>query len=165
MAGKSPSRAAELIRLLRLKPHPEGGHYSEVFRSSLHLLPADGRIGRVALTMIDFVLSAPEYSAWHRVFSDEAWSLLEGGPLRLWLVTPDFADIRSVDLARPGSGLAPRAVVPAHWWQAAEPLGEYAYVSATVAPGFEFDDFRLGRDDSELPAALDKRNPALRRLL
>jgi predicted cupin superfamily sugar epimerase len=64
----------------------------------------------------------------------------------------------------PGVG-PPRAVVPADAWQAAEPLGDYAWVGATVGPGFDFTDFDFGRDDAALCAALDRLAPALRRLL
>ena len=54
----------------------------------------------------------------------------------------------------------PRHVVPAGWWQAAEPLaggpGSFAYVGATVGPGFDFADFAFGRDDAALGAALSR---------
>jgi predicted cupin superfamily sugar epimerase len=55
-------------------------------------------------------------------------------------------------------------VVPAGWWQAAGPLGAYAYVGATVGPGFEFSDFTFGRDDTAFMAALERIDPTLLRL-
>lgn len=155
---KSP-RAQALIAQFGLQPHPEGGHYAEVFRSSRNVQPGDGRPARAALTTIDFLLGAGEASAWHRVRSDEVWHLLEGEGLRLWLAPPDLSHFESVDL---GASTRRRHVVPADWWQAAEPAGDFAYVGATVGPGFDFADFAFGRDDSALVAAL----PAeLRRLL
>ncbi len=168
MSAAPTGRAAELVRLLGLAPHPEGGWYAEVHRSPQAVLPQDGRPLRSALTSIDFLLAAGQFSAWHRVASDEAWHLLEGGPLRLWLAPPPLDAYTAVDLvpAGPtGPRGAPRHVVPAGWWQAAEPLGEYAYVGATVGPGFEFGDFGFGRDDAALVAALHERRPDLQRLL
>jgi predicted cupin superfamily sugar epimerase len=158
-------RAAELIRTLGLRPHPEGGHYAEVFRSAQQVEPRDGRPLRPGLTSIDFLLRAGEFSAWHRVASDEAWHLLEGGPLRLWLASPALDSFSAVDLQGAGSAGAPRHVVPAHWWQAAEPLGDFAYVGATVGPGFDFADFAFGRDDTALCQALTARAAQLQRLL
>ena len=151
--------AASLIAALGLQPHPEGGHYAEVYRTPHTVLPGDGRPARAALTTIDFLLAAGQFSAWHRVRSDEVWHLLEGDGLRLWLAAPDLGRFDSVEL-RPGARR--RHVVPAHWWQAAEPLAQLAYVGATVGPGFDFADFAFGRDDAALRAAL----PAeLKRLL
>src|SRR4051812_10555811 len=68
-------RASELISTLELQPHPEGGFYRELFRSSLVVAPVDGRGARTALTTIWFLLTAATWSRWHRVSSDEAWHL------------------------------------------------------------------------------------------
>lgn len=152
-------RAQVLVRQLALRPHPEGGHYGEVFRSGVSVPTPRG--SRAALTTIDFLLGRGQFSAWHRVSSDEVWHLLEGGPLRLWLMPADLSRVDAVDL-----GVAPpRCVVPAGAWQAAEPLGDFAYVGATVAPGFDFADFSFGRDDPALVTALARLAPELRRLL
>ena len=94
-----PSRPAELRRLLQLQPHPEGGNFREVFRAAAQVQPADDRAARSALTSIDFLLEAGQCSAWHRVASDEAWHLLEGGPLRLWLLPSNLSHLTHVDLA------------------------------------------------------------------
>jgi len=155
-------RAAELIAQLGLAPHPEGGWYRELFRSPQRVTPHDARASRSALTTIDFLLAAGQASAWHRVRSDEVWHLLEGGPLRLWLMPPALDAVTCVDL---GAGAAARHVVPAHWWQAAEPLADFAYVGATVGPGFEFADFDFLRDDAPARAALQRLAPPAARLL
>src|SRR4029453_13929286 len=91
-------RPAELIALLQLQPHPEGGHYREVFRSPHAVQPGDARPRRCALTSIDFLLARGQFSAWHRVASDEAWHLLEGGSLRLWLMPPACDRVEAVVL-------------------------------------------------------------------
>jgi uncharacterized protein len=152
----SGSRVEELVHDLRLQPHPEGGWYREVFRSASAVHPGDGRTARVALTSIDFLLGPGQFSAWHRVRSDEAWHWLEGAPLALWLVPPDLSRAERVLLAPVAEGTRPRHVVPAGWWQAAVPEGGYAYVGATVGPGFEFADFAFGREDEALCAALPR---------
>jgi predicted cupin superfamily sugar epimerase len=157
-------RALALIELLQLLPHPEGGHYRETFRSPAQVAPADGRPQRCALTSIDFLLQTGEFSAWHRVRSDEAWHLLEGGPLRLWCIPPSLDHIVEVRLTAASATAAPRHVVPANWWQAAEPLGEFAYVGATVGPGFEFADFAFARDEQAVMSAIARLQPELVRL-
>ncbi len=159
MKNPLPSRAAELVALLGLKPHPEGGHYAEVFRSRHIVDPLDGRPRRAALTTIDFLLAPGEFSAWHRVRSDEVWHLLEGEALRLWLAPPGLDRFEMVELSR---ATRLRHVVPADWWQAAEPADDFAYVGATVGPGFDFADFAFGREDAALIQALPAK---LRRLL
>jgi predicted cupin superfamily sugar epimerase len=157
-------RAAELIAMLQLQPHPEGGHYREFFRAASSVVPEDGRPPRSALTSIDFLLARGQFSAWHRVASDEVWHLLEGGPLQLWLMPPSLDRIESVTLAPVSAATQPRFTVPAHWWQAAEPLGDFAYVGATVAPGFDFADFSFLRDHSDAVSAVRTLKPALARL-
>lgn len=155
-------RAETLIHQLALNPHPEGGWYRECFRSSAVVQPHDGRPPRAALTSIDFLLMRGQHSAWHRVRSDEAWHLLEGGPLCLWLLPPSGAPLLRVQLG-PAGNL--RHIVPADWWQAAEPLDDFAYVGATVGPGFDFADFGFGRDDPALRRVLQQQAPELQRLL
>lgn len=157
-------RADELIDLLHLAPHPEGGHYREIFRSPAVVTPDDGRPRRSALTSIDFLLRRGEFSAWHRVASDEAWHWLEGEPLRLWCIPPTLDHLTAVDLAPASATSAPRHVVPAGWWQAAEPLGEFAYIGATVGPGFDFADFSFARDDADATSAIARLKPELLRL-
>jgi hypothetical protein len=165
VSATASARASTLVRELGLQPHPEGGHYRELFRSARGVRPDDGRAARRALTSIDFLLVQGEFSVWHRVASDEAWHLMEGEALRLWLIAPDLSSIDALTLAPVSATRRPRHVVPAGWWQAAEPEGEFAYVGATVGPGFEFEDFAFGRDDAALRSALDRLHPELRRLL
>lgn len=158
----SAARARHLIDSLGLQPHPEGGWYAEVFRSTRVVQTADGRPPRAALTTIDFLLEAGQASAWHRVRSDEVWHLLEGDSLTLWLLPPAGGPLQQVVLS---AGTRRQHVVPADWWQAAEPGAAYAHVGATVGPGFDFADFTFGRDDEALRATLQALAPGLARLL
>ena len=137
------ARAAELIRMLGLEPHPEGGHFVEVFRSQLLVSPSDSRSRRAALTVIYFLLVEGAFSRWHRVLSDEAWHWYEGSPLELLSVGPDGGAVSGTTLGPVSSTSVPLHVVSAGWWQAARPLGPYVLVGCSVGPGFEYSDFSL----------------------
>jgi uncharacterized protein len=153
-------RATELITQLQLKAHPEGGHYRERYRSAQSVQADGGRGTRSALTTIDFLLAAGERSAWHQVRSCEVWHLLEGEGLRLWLMPPTLDALNVVELGAVNArGRHPAHTVPAHWWQAAQATNAYALVGATVGPGFEFADFRFGRDDAAFVARLSEHHP------
>ena len=154
-------RAADLIARLGMVPHPEGGHFCEVYRSESVVSPADGRPVRAALTTICFLLRAGEYSAFHRVRSDEAWHFYEGDPLELvWWDASDDA-VHGHQLGAVGASDGPVAVVPAGWWQAARSTGTYTLVGCTVGPGFDYADFSLMRDDPEATRELRARRPEL----
>ena len=148
-------RAAELIARLQLQPHPEGGFYRELFRSTASVTPDDSRGRRTALTTIYFLLTADAVSRWHRVSSDEVWHLYEGGPLELLEFAGSAGEVTRHHLAPvDDSNRAPVHVVAAGCWQAARTLGAYALMGCSVAPGFEFADFRLLSDDVKESAVL-----------
>ena len=137
----APLTAADIIRLLDLKPHPEGGHFRETFRDP-HQVG-----GRAASTAIYFLLARGERSHWHRVDAAEIWHWHAGAPLTLEL----SADGKAVEASILGSDLAagqrPQIVVPAHHWQAARSLGEWTLVGCTVSPAFEFAGFEMAPPD------------------
>lgn len=136
-------RASELIGLLRLEPHPEGGHFVETFRSSLIVTPGDSRGSRAALTVIYFLLVQGSFSRWHRVASDEAWHWYEGEPLELFIAPPDTGVVQSLLLGPLSGHVAPQQIVPAGYWQAARCSSAYTLVGCSVGPGFEYSDFTL----------------------
>ncbi len=128
--------AADIIRKLKLKPHPEGGHYRETFRDTrLHE-------GRAASTAILFLLTRGERSHWHRVDAVEIWHFYSGAPLKLEVV-----DGAKEEIFKLGADIhadeVPQVTVPARAWQAAESFGDWTLVGCTVAPGFEFGGFEL----------------------
>ena len=129
--------AADIIRLLELKPHPEGGYYRETFRDAR----ADGR---AASTAIYYLLARGERSHWHRVDAAEIWHHYAGSALRLEIAARDDGPVERITLGgNLNAGERPQAVVPAHTRQAAESLGDWTLVGCTVAPGFEFKGFEL----------------------
>jgi hypothetical protein len=160
------SRAAELIRILKLRPHPEGGHYAEVFRSTSRVRPWGRDVERAALTGIYFLLGAGERSRWHRVQADEAWHYYEGDRLELLSLSDvDSAEVTRVRLGPVGPDSRPVAVVPAGWWQTARPLGAYTLVGCSVGPGFEYADFTLLADEPDAAGRLRARHPDLAALI
>lgn len=130
--------AEDIVRLLDLQPHPEGGWFRETYRDPR---PVDG--DRAASTLIYYLLGPGGTSHWHRVDAAEVWHWYLGAPLMLTL-SPDRQQTETHRLG--GDLLAgerPQCVVPAGWWQTATSLGAFTLVGCTVAPGFTFDGFEL----------------------
>jgi uncharacterized protein len=130
--------AGQIIELLSLKPHPEGGHFIETFRDAT-------RVGaRAASTAIYFLLTRGERSNWHRIDAAEVWHYYAGAPLELEVADTHEGQVRRLRLGTDFSaGERPQAVVPRHAWQAATSLGDWTLVGCTVAPGFDFAGFEL----------------------
>ena len=127
--------ADEIIARYELTPHPEGGHYREIYRAQAK----DG--GRGAVTSIYYLLRDGEVSAWHRVDAVEIWHYHAGDALRLDL-SLDGVETTSHRLGV-SDGAWPQVVVPVGAWQSARPEGAWTLVGCTVAPAFEFAGFEL----------------------
>jgi uncharacterized protein len=129
--------AGDVIRLLELSSHPEGGHFREIFRDVRQV------DGRAASTAIYFLLARGERSHWHRIDAVEVWHWYAGAPLLLEICR----EPRQIERHTLGGDLAagerPQAVVPAQAWQAAQSLGDWTLCGCSVAPGFDFNAFEL----------------------
>jgi predicted cupin superfamily sugar epimerase len=131
--------AAEIVRLLGLVPHPEGGHFRETFRDARRV---DGT--RAASTAIHFLLARGERSHWHRIDAVEVWHFYAGAPLLLETAAGAAFAVTRVTLGPDlAAGESPQAIVPAGAWQAAESYGAWTLVGCTVAPGFTFERLEL----------------------
>lgn len=142
----------DLISLLSLVPHPEGGHFKETYRSQHRVTRMQDGVSRSASTAIYYLLRGGERSTWHRIRSDEIWHFYEGSPLRIYVLEPE-GGLSVLRLGNPlrHQGTDFQALVPAGRWFAAEceePDG-YGLVGCTVAPGFEFEEFEIA-DESFL---------------
>ena len=141
--------ADDVIRLLDLKPHPEGGYFRETFRDAPPPYPppqaGEGRVGvgRAASTAIFFLLARGQRSHWHRVDAAEIWHWYAGAPLDLDISSARGHRERRILGSDLVAGERPQAVVPANVWQSAKTLGDWTLVGCTVAPGFEFSRFEL----------------------
>ena len=129
--------AEQVIELLGLEPHPEGGFFRETFRH----VAEDG--GRGAGTSIYFLLRAGERSHWHRVDAAEIWHFYAGAPLEL--STSDTPGKTETRILGPElvSGERPQLTVEPNEWQSARSLGPWTLVGCTVSPAFEFEKFEL----------------------
>ena len=123
--------ATDVVRLLDLKPHPEGGHFRETFRDTRAV---EG--GRAASTAIYYLLARGERSHWHRTDAAEVWNWYAGAPLRLDIAPETEARERVTLGSDLSAGERPQAVVPAHAWQAAETLGERLCIAMAAARAY-----------------------------
>ena len=141
------------IEKLALLPHPEGGSYREVYRSN-EICPAQGlsaRFGadRAFSTAIYFLLPLGEFSAFHRIKSDELWHHYDGGDLEIIVIHPN-GKLQSLILGKKSPDATPIHIVPHGSWFAARPLpgyDDYVLCGCTVSPGFDFADFEMAASD------------------
>jgi predicted cupin superfamily sugar epimerase len=143
-----------IVERFQLEPHPEGGFFREVYRSSMTFdhpgIAAGDDRRRAAGTLIYFLLSGSDFSAFHRVrHSDEVWHLYAGGPLEIFVIDAD-GRLERRELTTDVQRGEPTTMIPADTWQSARlaPGAEWALGGCTVAPGFDYRDF-------EMPLAAD----------
>ena len=142
--------ANELIEKLKLIRHPEGGYYRELYRSD-EVMSQQGLPGRYTgdrsfSTAIYFMLTHEDVSKFHKIKSDELWHFYTGDPLGIYLINDTgMVEIKrlGIDFAR---GESPQIVIPKNHWFGAKTTGNsYSLLGCTVAPGFDFEDFELGK--------------------
>jgi uncharacterized protein len=151
--GGTMIAAEDLIKRFNLQKHPEGGYFSESYRSaetiSKEALPSRYIGNRSLSTAIYFLLPLGTVSRLHKIASDEIWHFYLGGPLELLQVSPEGKSHRLVL----GPDVAARQLVqhavPAGFWFGARPAAgsAYSFVGCTVAPGFDFADFELANPE------------------
>ena len=139
----------DLIELLELQPHPEGGYFKETYRSSATIpkdcLPEEFNGERNHSTGIYYLLQSDDFSAFHKINQDEMWHFYSGDALELSMISEDGI-LSTVQI---GSNLKEgqvfQFVVPNQYWFAARVLkpNSYAFLGCTVSPGFDFKDFTL----------------------
>lgn len=128
--------------------HVEGGAFREVYRST-HMLPQDAlslqhQGPRNASTSIYFLLQRGEFSAFHRIASDEIWHFYEGDALSIYEIDEDGILKRHLLGRDPDKGEELQACIPAgRWFASRVEEGTYTLCGCTVAPGFDFEDFEL----------------------
>ena len=134
------------INQLNLLPHPEGGFFKEVYRSEDQFeardLPRRFSGSRSASTAIYYMLTAKDFSAFHRIQSDEIWHFYAGDPLEIYVIHPDGQS--EIKRLHASDGAArPMQIVPFGSWFAAKTTGAFTLSGCTVAPGFDFADFEM----------------------
>jgi predicted cupin superfamily sugar epimerase len=158
-----------IVERFELEPHPEGGYFREIYRSPLTTkhpnIPQGTGSERTAGTLIYFLLSGSDFSAFHRVrYSDEIWHLYAGGPLEIFTIDAG-GTLSQRTLTTDVLNGEPTAMVPAGTWQSARlaPGTAWALGGCTVAPGFEYDDFEMP-SASELLAHFPEHEQTIRLL-
>mmetsp|Transcript_312 Transcript_312/g.412 ORF Transcript_312/g.412 Transcript_312/m.412 type:complete len:166 (+) Transcript_312:3-500(+) len=133
--------APEIIKILNMQPHPEGGYYHQTFRD-------EQGAPRGASTAIYYLLEKGQRSHWHKVTdASEVWLWHAGDALELNISEDGKHTSRHVLGMDLKSGQRPQCIVKANAWQSAAPLGDWTLVSCTVAPGFEFTSFEMAPPD------------------
>ncbi len=159
----------QLVQQFNMLPHPEGGFYKENYRSdeiiSSNNLPERFSGSRYFSTAIYFLLEQGNFSAFHKIKSDECWHFYAGQTLNVYVLQHDG----KLDTIRLGNDLNNgetfQFVVPANCWFASEPAtnSDFSFVGCTVAPGFDFEDFELAKAD-ELVQVFPQYETEIRRL-
>lgn len=148
--------ASYWIQKLGLQKHPEGGYYRETYRADLVLakqaLPRQYTGTRPASTAIYFLLDAENFSAFHRLRSDEVWHFYVGEALDVHVIEADGRYSKMTLGSDPEAGETLQAVVKARCWFASQVQAKdeksFALVGCTVAPGFDFEDFELAKRET-----------------
>ncbi|NOQ25074.1 MAG: cupin domain-containing protein [Bacteroidales bacterium] len=139
-----------IIEKYQLLPHPEGGYYSEVYRSKQEVSSLVVGENRNAVTHIYFLLKKGQFSRFHKVHHDEIWNFYEGSPLKIIEFNGEKIEEKFIGKDT-GSYVS---VVEGGIFQAAETTGLYTLVGCTVAPGFDFKDFSFITDEPDIQAVL-----------
>lgn len=137
----------DLIEVLGLIEHPEGGYYRETYRSDLQIPGSKDKVRKLA-TAIYYYLESEDFCAWHRIASDEMWHYYGGSTLTIH-VLDDKGKLSHLNLGNPskGEGVEPQVLLPAGVWFAAEVdcVNSFTLVGCNVFPGFEWEDFELAK--------------------
>jgi uncharacterized protein len=144
-----PKDAQYWITKLDLSPHPEGGYFRQTYRADLIIdreaLSPEFPGPRSSSTAIYFLLKDENFSAFHRIRSDELWHFYAGDSLEIHVINPEGSYSRILLGNDPDAGESFQAVVKAGCWFASrvQDPNSFALVGCTVAPGFDFEDFEL----------------------
>lgn len=137
----SQQRIQELVTQFNLQAHPEGGFYSETYRSDQLTASQD----RNLVTCIYFLLTSENVSNFHRIKSDEMWFFHEGSSLTVHTLDPQNGHLQHTVGNAIQQGQTPQLVVPKNtiFGSSVTDENSYSFVSCVVAPGFDFNDFEL----------------------
>ncbi len=141
--------AQQLVNELGLLPHPEGGYYKETYRSeaqiALNALPSGFKGDRSISTAIYFLIEKQNFSALHKIKSDETWHFYSGDALEV-IELNDLGELKKTVVGSDlSNGELFQYTVKANVWfgSRVKSGGEFSLVGCTVAPGFDFEDFEM----------------------
>ncbi len=138
------------IKKLELTEHLEGGYFKEVYRDDEVIknehLPSRFKDSRSYSTAIYYLLDGSDFSAFHKIQSDEIWHFYVGTSLIIYMINK-YGNLEKIVLGNnPEKNEELMAAIPKESWFAAEVIDKssFSLIGCTVAPGFHFDDFELG---------------------
>lgn len=152
--------ADEIIESLGLQPLPvEGGYYTVTHRSTEMLssegLPSRYQNERSISGAIYYLATVTQFSAMHKLLTDELYYYHFGDPLQLLMLGPEgnaTVKLLGVELA---AGQQPQLLVPRNWWQGSRPLpgGTFGFtlISTSMAPAYEEADAEFGDKERLIP--------------
>jgi predicted cupin superfamily sugar epimerase len=149
--GAMAKDARYWIEKLKLEPHPEGGYFRQTYVSDLVIgresLPTAFTGARAASTTIFFLLEGENFSVFHRLRSDEMWHFYAGNALQVHVIESSGRSFTIRLGSDPERGQVFQAVVKAGCWFGSHVANwkGWALVGCTVAPGFDFEDFEMGK--------------------
>jgi predicted cupin superfamily sugar epimerase len=139
--------AEEIIKLLKMKKHPEGGYFAETYRSK-EMITDPHRGQRSYSTAIYYMLTSDSFSEIHRLAVDEVFHFYRGDPVEMLHLYPDGSGKRLLLGNEPEKGMHPQVLIPSGVWQGARllPGGTFGFtlMGTTMAPGFEYSDYQAG---------------------
>ena len=139
----SQDNAQYWIDTLALQPHPEGGYYKEVYRSTGSFTPVDIGAERNYATSIYFLIERDNVSHFHSIKQDELWFYHAGAPLSVYVIGSSGVLDEIAIGPKTDKGQVLQAMIPAGAIFGSKSTGDYSLVSCVVAPGFDFKDFIL----------------------
>jgi uncharacterized protein len=136
--------AVKLIKRLRLKKHPEGGYFKQTYTADTMVNVVGHDKPRYISTAIYYMLVGDQFSALHRIKSDELWHHYTGGSLTLYAI--DNGKLFKIKMGK-SRGEAPQVAIKANTWFAAslDDKKSYCLLGCTVSPGFDYSDLELGK--------------------
>jgi uncharacterized protein len=136
--------AVQLIKRLGLKKHPEGGYFKETYTADTIVNVAGYDKPRYISTAIYYMLVGDQFSAFHRIKSDELWHHYTGGSLTLYAI--NNGKLSKIKLGK-SRDEAPQIALKANRWFAASlnDKKSYCLLGCTVSPGFDYRDWELGK--------------------
>ena len=149
-------KAKYYIDKLKLQKHPEGGYFNEIYRSGeifeASVLPERYIGDRAFSTSIYFLLNGKDISVFHKLQSDEIWHFYDGSPVRIYIITPEHTLEERILGYNLDNNETLQTVINKHSWFGAELIDKssFSLVGCTVSPGFDFQDFEMGKREQLL---------------
>ena len=121
-------KSNEIIKLLKMTPHPEGGYFVESYRDE-------------NISIIYYLLKKNQKSHWHRLTKNEILHFYSGDPLMVYL-SKDGINIKKITLNNDQNILS-HFVVKKKSWFSMKTKGEYSLIGCTVSPPFNYSDLEI----------------------